>query len=283
MKNTDHSFLQRPHEPEWQWYTSRFCACHPCTGAMLPGLFDTTVLLNRIGKSCKCFRCDVKHASEHQMESLWFRRNRWFIWEGICVTMAVLGLNWIGALALQGLNLKRCLVFGTMLFSPNQRRSEICKLAYFRNFCIVLFAHSMAEQSKIERTQCFSIKMFQENPQHPALLCEQDLKQDCVRAKRPPRNFQHFDLSPIGCFWKDCSSALHWRQEAVRVLWSHSSAADCWTAVVPGGRSKNSWGSKAYKLATDVVGGADLHEALFSNMKQWKILARFFFGFAQRQ
>ena len=42
------------------------------------------------------------------------------------------------------------------------------------------------------------------------------------------------------------------------------------------GRPKNSWGSKVYKLATDVVGGADLDEALFSNLKQWKILARSF-------
>ena len=74
---------------------------------------------------------------------------------------------------------------------------------------VVLFAHSMVEQSRIEKTQCFSIKMFQENPQHPELLCEQDLKQGCVRAKRPPRNFQHFLLSPIRFFWKDCSSALH--------------------------------------------------------------------------
>ena len=48
------------------------------------------------------------------------------------------------------------------------------------------------------------------------------------------------------------------------------------------GRPKNSWGSKVYKLATDVVGGADLDEALFSFLKQWKILARSF-CFAQRQ
>ena len=48
------------------------------------------------------------------------------------------------------------------------------------------------------------------------------------------------------------------------------------------GRPKNSWGSKVYKLATDVVGGAELDEALFSNLKQWKILARSF-CFAQRQ
>ncbi len=39
--------------------------------------------------------------------------------------------------------------------------------------------------------------MFQENPQHPALLCEQDFKQGCVRTNRPPRNFQHFALSRI--------------------------------------------------------------------------------------
>ena len=36
------------------------------------------------------------------------------------------------------------------------------------------------------------------------------------------------------------------------------------------------------QLATDVLGGADLDEALFSNLKQWKILARSF-CFAQRQ
>ena len=48
------------------------------------------------------------------------------------------------------------------------------------------------------------------------------------------------------------------------------------------GRPKNSWGSKVYKLATDVVGGADLDEALFSDLKQWKILAQSF-CFAQRQ
>ena len=48
------------------------------------------------------------------------------------------------------------------------------------------------------------------------------------------------------------------------------------------GRPKNSWGSKVYKLATAVVGGADLDEALFSDLKQWKILAQSF-CFAQRQ
>ena len=48
------------------------------------------------------------------------------------------------------------------------------------------------------------------------------------------------------------------------------------------GRPKSSWGSKVCKLATDVVGGADLDEALFSNWKQWKIMARSF-CFAQRQ
>ena len=40
------------------------------------------------------------------------------------------------------------------------------------------------------------------------------------------------------------------------------------------GRPKNSWGSIVYKLATAVVGGADLDEALLSDLKQWKILAQ---------
>ena len=75
--------------------------------------------------------------------------------------------------------------------------------------------------------------MFQKNHQHPALLCEQDLKQDCVGAKRPPRNFKHPDLSPISAFWKDCSSAFHRCEEAVRVFWSNPSAPDCWTAAAP--------------------------------------------------
>ena len=96
---------------------------------------------------------------------------------------------------------------------------------------VVLFAHSMVEQSRTEKTQCFSIKMFQENPQHPELLCEQDLKQDCVRAKRPPRNFQHFGLSPMRSCWKDCSSALHWRQEALRVFWSYK-LQPMWSGVL---------------------------------------------------
>ena len=39
---------------------------------------------------------------------------------------------------------------------------------------------------------------------------------------------------------------------------------------------------KVYKLATAVVGGADLDEALLSDLKQWKILAQSF-CFAQRQ
>ena len=91
----------------------------------------------------------------------------------------------------------------------------------------------MAQQSRTEKTQCFSSKMFQKNPQHPALLCGQDLKQDCVGAKRPPRNFKHPDLSPISAFWKDCSSAFHWCEEAVRVFWSNPSAPDCWTAAAP--------------------------------------------------
>ena len=98
---------------------------------------------------------------------------------------------------------------------------------------VLLFAHSMAQQSRPEKTQCFSSKMFQKNPQHPALLCEQDLKQDCVGAKRPPRNFKHPDLSPVNVFWKDCSSAFHWCEAAVRVFWSIPSAPDCWTAATP--------------------------------------------------
>ena len=48
------------------------------------------------------------------------------------------------------------------------------------------------------------------------------------------------------------------------------------------GRPKNFWGSKVYELATAVVGGADLDAALFSNLKQWKILAQPL-CFAQRQ
>jgi len=43
----------------------------------------------------------------------------------------------------------------------------------------------------------------------------------------------------------------------------------------------NSWGSKVYNLAIAVVGGADVDEALFSNLKQGEILARIFL-FAQR-
>ena len=41
-------------------------------------------------------------------------------------------------------------------------------------------------------------------------------------------------------------------------------------------------GPKVYKLATAVVGGADLDEAMFSKFKQWKNLARSL-CFAQRQ
>jgi len=48
------------------------------------------------------------------------------------------------------------------------------------------------------------------------------------------------------------------------------------------GRRECSQGSKEYKLATAVVGGADLDEALFFNLKQEKILARSFW-FAERQ
>ena len=39
----------------------------------------------------------------------------------------------------------------------------------------------------------------------------------------------------------------------------------------------NAWGSKAYNLAIAVVGGADVDEALFSNLKQGEILAQIFF------
>ena len=38
------------------------------------------------------------------------------------------------------------------------------------------------------------------NCQHPALLFEHDLKQDCVGAKWAPRNFKHRNLSPIRAF-----------------------------------------------------------------------------------
>ena len=47
----------------------------------------------------------------------------------------------------------------------------------------------MAQQSRTEKTQCFSSKMFQKNPQHAALLCEQDLKQLCW-SKAVAKKFQ---------------------------------------------------------------------------------------------
>ena len=37
----------------------------------------------------------------------------------------------------KGRNLKHCAVSGTTLFSLRQRRSELLKLAYFRNYCIM--------------------------------------------------------------------------------------------------------------------------------------------------
>ena len=90
-------------------------------------------------------------------------------------------------------------------------------LFYLRSFlcdngkaCVpsrVLYCLHTARLNKAELRRL----MFQENPQHPALLCEHGLKQDCVGATRPPRYFQRFDLSPINFFWKDCSSALHRR------------------------------------------------------------------------
>ena len=33
--------------------------------------------------------------------------------------------------------------------------------------------------------------------------------------------------------WKDCSSAFHWCEGAIRVFWSNLSAPDCWTAAAP--------------------------------------------------
>ena len=63
--------------------------------------------------------------------------------------MEVLGLNWIDALALQGLNLKRCLVFGTFL-SPHPPKigAEFLKLAKYRNFCFrrVPFQTNLAQR-----------------------------------------------------------------------------------------------------------------------------------------
>ena len=38
----------------------------------------------------------------------------------------------------------------------------------------------------------------------------------------------------------------------------------------------NSWGSKAYNLAIAVVGGADVDEALFSNLNKGKSWREFF-------
>ena len=171
-------------------------------------------------------QCEAR-IKKKTMDIMWFRKSRCFIWEVSCVTIAVLGLSWIDAWALQGRNLKHCAVSGTTLFSLRQRRPQFLKFAYFE--IVVLFAHSMAQQSRIEKAQYFSSKMFQKNPQHPALFCEQDLKQ----AKRPPRNFKHPDLSPVSAFWKDCSSTFHWCEEAVRVFWSNPSAPDCATAAAP--------------------------------------------------
>ena len=62
-------------------------------------------------------------------------------------------------------------------FSRVWHHAALPKSEKIRNFgslgnieIVVLSAHSMAEQSRTEKTQCFSIKMLQENPQHPALL-----------------------------------------------------------------------------------------------------------------
>ena len=101
--------------------------------------------------------------------------------------------------------------------------------------------------------------MFHKNPQHPALLCELDLKQNCVRAKRPPRNFQHFDLSPL-LFGK--IAALPFTDVRRQcALSGHALPPQIVEQPQRRGRTKNSWGPKVYKLATDVVLGADLDEA----------------------
>ena len=93
--------------------------------------------------------------STHQknpMEIMWFRKSRCFIWEVSCVTMAVLGLSWIDALARQGRNLKHCAVSGTTLFSQRQTKSKLLKLAYFRNCCIVCL------------TTCLEFQLWRNDP-----------------------------------------------------------------------------------------------------------------------
>ena len=154
-----------------------------------------------------------------------------------CVTMAVLGLSWIDALALQGRNLKKknCAVFGTTLFPQRQGRSEFLRLAYFRNCSIVCTQHGLTKPNWKDSIffNFLQAKCFKKNLNIPAPLCEQDLKQDCVGAKRPPRNFKHPDLSPNSPCWKKFSSAWRWCEEAVRIFWSNPLVPDCWTAAAP--------------------------------------------------
>ena len=148
----------------WFWQSTMKMLKFTCSASNRLGV---CMGCNWIGTNWKCFQCDVKHASKNPMEIMWFRKSRCFIWEVSCVTMAVLGLSWIDALALQGRNFKHCAVSGTTLFSLRQRRSEFLKLAYFRNCCIVctqhgstkpnwedlmLFKQNVSEKSSTSRT-----------------------------------------------------------------------------------------------------------------------------------
>ena len=124
-----------------QWTCWNLHALHPTGWAYV--WVATEVEQN--GTIFLLFQCDVKHKSKNPMEMWWFRRSRRFIWEVSCVTMAVLGQNWVDALALQGRNLKHCAVLGTTLFSWRQRRSKFFKFAYIRTCHIVCRHHGLTK------------------------------------------------------------------------------------------------------------------------------------------
>ena len=114
-------------------------------------------------------------------------------------------------------------------------------------------------KAELRRLKAFQAKPFRKI--HPALLCEQDLKQDCVGAKRPPGNFKQRDLSPITFYLGEKIAALPFTDVRRPCVFSGQTLRPR-TAEQPQprGRPRNSSGSRVYKLATAVVEGADLEE-----------------------
>ena len=183
-----------------------------------------------------------------------------------------LGLKWRHALVLQWRNLKHCAVFGTTQILPNGGKNRIFEACVLSKLLYCLHT-AWLNKAELRRLNIFQSKCFRKilNISHSFVS---RISNKIVLEQSGRQEISSNLTSLITFIWKDCSSAFHRHDEAVRVSWSDPSAPDGWTAAAPR-TPKEFLGVQGVQICNRCGRGCWHWRGLVvCNLKQWKILAR---------